>query len=543
MNRTNNLSRLSTETFDICIIGGGASGAGCALDAALRGMKVALIEKNDFASETSSKSTKLIHGGVRYLEQAFKNFDFAQLKQVRHGLQERHIVIQNAPHLAHGLGLITPVFSWIEGLYFTIGLKIYGLFAKNDLLPKSKWLSKKETLAQMPTLSSKIHSSVLYYDGQLDDARYCLALAHTAQEAGATIANHLEVNGLEKDKSGKIVSVKTKDLLSGQGITIKAKLIINCTGPFADHIRLMANPTLEKRIRPSKGVHLMLPAEVLNSKDAMLIPKTKDGRVVFAIPFEGDLMLGTTDNDYDDLAKEPQLEAQEIDFLIETLQRYIQKPIDRNLVKGGFGGLRPLLSASANKDTKKLVRDHEVEHDETSGLISLMGGKWTTYRLMAKDTIDMAAAQLNQDQPCITENHLLVGAVGYNPIDCQHISDKYALPDDVAKHLVAKYGSRASKVADLTLSNPLLSSRLVAKYSFIEAEVIYHCQAEMACKIRDVLARRMRLEFLDWQAAAQAAPKVAEIMAQQLGWSSDQTTKELADYQLFIADLIARKKA
>jgi glycerol-3-phosphate dehydrogenase len=281
---------------------------------------------------------------------------------------------------------------------------------------------------------------------------------------------------------------------------------------------------------------------VLNSKDAMLIPKTKDGRVVFAIPFEGDLMLGTTENDYQNLSEEPQLEAEEIDFLLETLERYLQKPLDRSQVKSGFGGLRPLLSASANKDTKKLVRDHEIEEDQASGLISLMGGKWTTYRLMAKDTIDIAAQTLGIEAPCSTENHLLAGAVGYNPIDCQHISDKYALPDDVAKHLVAKYGSRAAQVADLTLGSPMLASRLAAKYSYIEAEVVYHCQQEMACKIRDVLARRTRLEVLDWQGATQVAPKVAELMAQQLGWNATQTQQELDQYLGFIASLIQRTK-
>ena len=249
MNRAKNLERLQNEHFDICIIGGGASGAGCALDAALRGFKVALIEKEDFAAETSSKSTKLIHGGVRYLEQAFKNLDFAQLRQVKHGLEERHTVIRNAPHLAHPLALITPVYSWIEGLYFTIGLKIYGFFAKNDILPKAQWLNKKETFEHIPTLTPKLHSSVMYYDGQLDDARYCLALAHAADEAGAAVVNHASITGFEKDGHGKLSKAIFKDnLTENSNLKISAKLFINCTGPFADNIRLMANPTQEKRI-------------------------------------------------------------------------------------------------------------------------------------------------------------------------------------------------------------------------------------------------------------------------------------------------------
>ncbi|MEI7587621.1 FAD-dependent oxidoreductase, partial [Runella sp.] len=410
MNRAKNLQRLQNEMFDICIIGGGASGAGCALDAALRGFKVALIEKNDFASETSSKSTKLIHGGVRYLEQAFKNLDFAQLKQVKHGLEERQIVLQNAPHLARPLPLLTPVFSWFEGLYFTIGLRMYDFFAKGDSLPKSRWLSKKETMLRMPTLNAKkLHSAVLYFDGQLDDARYCLALAHAADEAGVAVVNYAELLDFKVDGSKKLTEAVVKSLTNGESCAIKANLFINCTGAFADTVRLKANPKLTKRIRPSKGVHVVLPYEVLKSEDAMLIPKTSDGRVVFAIPFEGQLLLGTTDTDYRDIDKEPILEEQEVDFLLDTLTRYLAKRPDRSQVKAGFGGLRPLLAASESASTKKLVRDHEVEHDELSNLVSLLGGKWTTYRYMAQDTIDKVCELLGVERECKTTNHVLVG--------------------------------------------------------------------------------------------------------------------------------------
>lgn len=352
MNRVKNLEKLQNEEFDICIIGGGASGAGCALDAVLRGFKVALIEKQDFAAETSSKSTKLIHGGVRYLEQAFKNLDFAQLRQVKHGLEERHTVIRNAPHLAHPLALITPVFSWFEGFYFKIGLTIYGFFAKNDSMPKAEWLNKKETFEHIPTLTPKLHSSVMYYDGQLDDARYCLALAHSADEAGAVVVNHASITGFEKDTQGKLKTAIVQDNLSEKIISVKAKLFINCTGPHGDSIRLLANPDQEKRLRPSKGVHIMLPHEVLRSQDAMLIPKTKDGRVIFVIPFEREVMVGTTDDEYRDLEKEPILVEQEIDFLLDTLRPYLAKVPEKSAIKSGFGGLRPLIASSGSKATK-----------------------------------------------------------------------------------------------------------------------------------------------------------------------------------------------
>lgn len=532
MNRSKNLQRLQNETFDICIIGGGASGAGCALDAALRGFKVALIEKNDFASETSSKSTKLIHGGVRYLEQAFKNLDFAQLKQVKHGLEERQIVLQNAPHLARPLPLLTPVFSWFEGLYFTIGLRMYDFFAKGDSLPKSRWLSKKETMLRMPTLDAKkLHSAVLYFDGQLDDARYCLALAHAADEAGVAVVNYTELVGFKVDVNEKLTEAVVKSLTTGDSLTVKAKLFINCTGAFADTVRLKANPKLTKRIRPSKGVHVVLPFEVLKSEDAMLIPKTSDGRVVFAIPFEGQLLLGTTDTDYRDIDKEPILEEQEVDFLLDTLTRYLAKRPDRSQVKAGFGGLRPLLAASESASTKKLVRDHEVEHDEASNLVSLLGGKWTTYRYMAQDTIDKACELLGVERECETANHVLVGGEDYAFEDWKIIQTVYRLAKDISKHLIRKYGSRAHKVARMTQENSAWAQRLVEKYPFIQAEVIYQVREEMAMTVRDVLARRIRLEIMDWEATQEALPMVASLMAQELGWTPSQKQQQIDDYQ------------
>ena len=328
MNRHTSLDRLRSEEFDICIIGAGASGAGCALDAVLRGYKVAIIDKKDFASETSSRSTKLIHGGVRYLEQAFKKLDFAQLKQVRHGLEERHIVLKNAPHLARPLALMTPVSSWIEGLYFKIGLQIYDTFAGNDSLPKSKWLNKKEVLAKIPTLNrKKLHSGVLYYDGQLDDARYCLALVQSASEAGAVVANYLSVNAFTKDGAGKLSGAQVRDTQDGSDFIIKTKLVINCTGPFSDSLRLLANPALTERLRPSKGVHIVLPYTTLNSEYAMLIPKTSDGRVVFAIPFEGATMVGTTDTESGDIQAEATLNESEKRYLVDTLNPFLDKQI------------------------------------------------------------------------------------------------------------------------------------------------------------------------------------------------------------------------
>lgn len=535
MNRSTNIERLKKEFFDLCIIGGGASGTGCALDAAIRGLRVALIEKEDFASETSSKSTKLIHGGVRYLEQAFKNLDFAQLRQVRHGLEERHIVLANAPHLARPLGLITPVFSWWEGLYFSIGLKIYDWFASGkDVLPKSRWISKTEALERMPGLSRRIHSAVLYYDGQLDDARYCLALAHSADDAGACISNYVEVIDFQKDSDKKIVSAELRDQLSGDVFQVRAKMFINCTGPAADTIRKMANASLMSRIMPSKGVHVVLPASILHSKDAMLIPKTKDGRIVFAVPFEGSMLLGTTDEPYAHPQQEPTLEAPEIDFLLDTFQPFIAEPLNKNQVLAGFGGLRPLLSPATRDDkkhsTKTLLRDHEVERDPVSGLLSLLGGKWTTYRLMAKDMIDTACRLLDIQKHCTTATYLLVGSHGFRTNLAPELQEKYGLDLDIMTHLLQKYGDRALLVAQLAKDNPAWNLRILDHLPFLRAEVIYAVRHEMACTLRDFLARRVRLEITDWQQTRAAVPVVADLMAVELGWSVQEKQQQINTY-------------
>lgn len=557
MNRNDNLKRLAEEEFDLCIIGGGASGAGCALDAALRGLKVALIEKEDFAAETSSRSTKLVHGGVRYLEQAFKKLDFAQLRQVRHGLEERSIVLKNAPHLAHTLGLITPVFSWWEGFYYSIGLKLYDWIAPASF-PRSRWLSKKEALDMMPGLSSRIHSAVLYYDGQLDDARYCLALIQSAAIEGLVVANHLEVVGFEKDTNGALRAAHLTNKLDGtqQHLILRARQFLNCTGPFADYIRQLANPSLKSRIRPSKGVHLVLPGTILGSDKAMLIPKTRDGRMVFAIPFEGSLLLGTTDEPYFNVKEEPVLESDEVNFLLETLRPFAAQTIHNEQVKSGFGGIRPLLAPpdqeASGRLTKSLLRDHEVERDPKSGLISLLGGKWTTYRLMARDAVDEVIRRfdfsgedeyLNMTPVSQTADFALVGAEQYETDFWKKLCTTYGFEEDVSQHLASKYGGRAMHVGDLAKSDPALAQRILHNYPFLTAEIVYAVREEMAMTIRDFLARRIRLEIMDWQATLEAAPTVAKWMGETLGWTKPEQEEHLKAYLAQLDSFILKAKS
>ena len=533
MNREQNLKRLREETVDICIIGAGASGAGAALDATLRGYRVALIDRGDISGETSSRSTKLIHGGVRYLEQAIKKLDLAQLRQVRHGLAERRTVLRNAPHLAHPLALLTPVFSAFEGLYITVGLTLYDFIARQDSFPKGRWLSRAQAFAKMPTLTPQMHSAVLYYDGQLNDARYALALAHSADEAGATVVNYVALTGFGH-QNGRLETATGRDELTGETFSIRARLFLNCTGPYADAVRLLANPTLDQRIRPSKGVHIVLPRETLQSDCAILIPKTADGRVVFAIPFGDKVFVGTTDDDYTDLEREPVLEPQEVDYLLDTLRPYLAKVPNKADVQAGFGGIRPLI-VSSRADTKTLLRDHEVEHDTKSNLLSLLGGKWTTYRLMAQDAIDRAGELLGKSAASTTETHLLVGAKNYRFEDWQNLQSQYSLPADVCQHLMRTYGSRAEKVAQLSREQPHFAQKLTDTLPFLNAEVVYQVRQEMAVTLRDVLARRWRLELSDWQLTANLTPQIADLMAAELGWNETYHAEQVASYQLLLA--------
>ncbi|MBD2699858.1 FAD-dependent oxidoreductase [Spirosoma sp. BT702] len=533
MNRKKNWERLRQETFDVCIIGAGASGAGAALDAALRGYKVALIDRSDFSSETSSRSTKLIHGGVRYLEQAIKKLDLAQLRQVKHGLAERRTVVRNAPYLAHPLALLTPVFSWFEGLYMTIGLTLYDFIAGRDAFPGGKWLNQKEALALSPKLTRKMHSAVLYYDGQLNDARYALALVQSADEAGAAVVNYAALTEFNPE-NGTIKAATIENQLTGETITLRANVFLNCTGPYSDAIRLLANPSLDRRIRPSKGVHIVLPRETLNSDCAILIPKTSDGRVVFAIPFGDKVFVGTTDTDFSDLAHEPVLEPAEVDYLLETVRPYLDQTPNKADVQSGFGGIRPLI-VSSRTDTKTLLRDHEVELDETSGLLSLLGGKWTTYRLMAQDAIDRVSEQLGKSERSKTETHYLVGGENYRYEDWQLLQKAYNLPPDTCQHLMRTYGNRAEHIAKLIQSQANLAEKITDEQPFIKAEVVYQVREEMAVTLRDVLARRWRLELSDWSLTAQVAPQVADLMATELGWSATYRNSQLQSYQNLLA--------
>lgn len=540
VNREEQIQELTRTAFDVCIIGGGVSGAGCALDASLRGLRVALIDKGDFAAETSSRSTKLLHGGVRYLEQAFKKGDYKQLNQVKHGLKERHRLLRNAPHLSSPLPILTPVRNLPEAIYYRVGLAIYDWFAsREDRLPGSRWISRRAALQLVPTLSPRFHSAVLYYDGQLNDARYNLAIVQSALSAGAVAVNYLEATGFSYDEEGKLATVHAVDRIAEKKICIVSKVFLNCTGAQADIIRRMANPSSTARVQPSEGVHLALPASVLSSKAALLIPKTPDGRVVFALPYEGYTLLGTTDVAKEGAPGESTPDRQDTAYLLDTLQPYVSVNLSEVPVRGGFGGYRPLVKPAKTgvKDSKRMLRDHEVETDAPSGLISLLGGKWTTYRLMASDATDAVCRRLGRTAPCETAAHALFGAHGYRA----HYTHPLIDDPEISRHLTHYYGDQADAVVALTEKAPALLERLHPAHPFIRAEVIYGATVEMAQTLRDVMARRLGLELLDWGHAAEMLEAVATLMGGVLGWSEKKTVEEVAQYRQLL-DRIRRRQ-
>jgi glycerol-3-phosphate dehydrogenase len=526
-------------SFDVCIIGGGATGLGCALDSQLRGFSTVLLDAGDFVSRTSTASTKLVHGGVRYLQQAVADFDYGQFKMVRKALHERVHMLRSAPFLAHPLELLVPCFSLWELVYFTIGMKTYDWIAGPTSLFASHALSKTESLKRMPSLrSEKLVGTVSYADGQFDDARYGLALAQTFAQKGGELINYVKAVGFGKDSAGKLATVQVEDQLNGEQFQVRAKVFVNCTGPFADHIRLLANPAMPERLRLSKGVHLLLPMEAIQSESALLIPKTEDGRVIFAIPWLGRLLVGTTDDEAK-LSDEMVVTPEEIRFLIKYVNMYLNVSLTPKDVLSAYAGMRPLVKSKDAVNTKKLIRDHEVEVDDVSGLISVLGGKWTTYRAMAEDGVNHAELALRgKPGPCKTLDFLLAGAAGFSPDYWKQLEENYGLSTETAQHLAEKFGTDSPKVLELTVRDPQLLQPLTAGGIPIRAEVVYAIREEMAQTIEDILLRRLGVQFHSWKEAAQSAPVVGQLLAREFAWNDAQTSEAIAAYQGSIQHLL-----
>jgi len=495
------------EPFDLVVIGGGASGLGVAVDAATRGYRTALVEQCDFAKGTSSRSTKLVHGGVRYLQQG-------NVALVLEALRERGLMRRNAPHLVRDLGFIVPSYRWWEGPFYGIGLKVYDALARKLNLGPSRRLGREETLRAIPNVRPDgLLGGTLYYDGQFDDARMAVTLARTAADRGAVVVNYVQVTGLVKAR-GFVAGVRAVDLESGRELEIPGKVVVNATGVFADAVRRMDDPDARATIEPSQGVHLVLPREFQPSDTALMVPHTDDGRVLFVIPWHGRCVIGTTDTAMPGPELEPRALEDEIDFILRNAARYLRRDPLRSDVLSVFAGLRPLVRAGENGKTKSLARDHSILVSAT-GLVTLIGGKWTTYRKMAQDTVDDAASIAGLDDvPCATERLDLHGWMA---------REDPAFP---AEDHWQVYGSEAAALRELAASEPELAALLHPRLPYQRVHVVWAVRHEMARTLEDVLSRRTRSLLLDARAALEVAPGVAHLIARELDrdalWEKEQ---------------------
>jgi glycerol-3-phosphate dehydrogenase len=534
------LESIKGGSFDVCIIGGGATGASCALDAQLRGLKTVVIEAGDFASGSSTASTKMAHGGVRYLQEAVNDLDIKQYHLVEDALRERLLMLRVAPHLTKTMEFLVPCFSNFEKIYYGLGMKMYDwISGKSSLLP-SRLLTREEALFRMPSMQERgLVGAVAYADGQFDDARYGLALIETFASVGGAALNYARVTALAKDAAGKIASATVVEQPSGETFQVRARAFVNATGPFSDVVRELASPGIPTRMRPSKGVHIVLPLNDFSETDALLVPKTEDGRVIFAVPWGGRLLIGTTDTEYKP-GDEMVITREEIEYLLRQINPYLNSPLTAEQVVSGYAGIRPLVAMQGVADTKKLIRDDEVEFDAASGLVSILGGKWTTHRMMGEEAIDKVEEYLEASHsPSKTPDQLLAGAAGYQWNYWQTLAADFAISELTARHLAHKYGALAPEVLEFAKSDESLALPLVEGAAPIRAQVVYALRREMATTLEDVLLRRIGLQLFDWRLAIQASPVVASLLRQELGWSSQEEQTALEQYVGKVNHLLA----
>jgi glycerol-3-phosphate dehydrogenase len=510
MQRSDMIARVDQRhgPWDIVVIGGGATGVGIAVDAASRGYDVLLLEQHDFGKGTSSRSTKLVHGGVRYLEQG-------NIALVMEALKERGLLRQNAPHLVSNLAFVVPNYDWWEAPFYGLGLKIYNALAGKYGFGASEILSREETLARLPTLRTEgLRGGVVYYDGQFDDTRLLIHLAETAAEQGATLINYARVVALTKGPDGFIDGVVAADQETGQEWTIAARVVINATGAFSDSVRRLAEPDVPALIAPSQGIHLVFHHSFLAAPSAIMVPHTSDGRVMFAIPWHGHTLVGTTDTPIATPSLEPLPLETEIEFILETAGQYLLKRPTRTDVLSVFAGIRPLVKSGDGILTAALSRDHTI-HFDASGLMTTTGGKWTTYRNMAEHAVDQAAdfARL-EERPCVTRS---LNVHGFHSN-----ADRFGP--------LSVYGTDALAIQELMRGNASWSEPLHPQLPYCGAEVVWAARHEMARTVEDVLARRTRALFLNARAAEAMAPAVARLMAAELDWPEARQAAEVAAF-------------
>lgn len=512
MNRSISLKRLKEsqeKIWDVAVIGGGASGFGVALDALSRGLSVVLLDKSDFAKGTSSRSTKLLHGGVRYLAQG-------DIGLVLEALKERGRLLANAPHLTYNQPFIIPIYTWFDKLQYSVGLKLYDWMAGKWRLGKSKFINKKETIARLPQIKQDgLKGGVVYHDGQFDDARMIIAVAQTCDELGGCVLNYAKVTGLTKDENGKVNGLMFVDQIEDNHLHIKAKMVVNATGVFADKILQMDHPGVRKSIQPSQGIHLVFDQSFLGGKDALMIPKTSDGRVLFAVPWQGKLVVGTTDTLVDKAKLEPEALEKEINFVLETARAYLNKKPTRADVLSVFAGLRPLAAPKEKgAKTKEISRSHKVIVSD-SNLVTITGGKWTTFRKMGEDTVDYFTKVTGESMKASKSADQKLHGFTENPEE-GHMS---------------VYGSDASQIKFMIKDHPEWAEKLHPNHPYTVAELIWMVRNEMAVKLEDAISRRFRIMLLDAKAAKEMGPKVAKIMAKEMGQGEGWIAKELEEFE------------
>jgi glycerol-3-phosphate dehydrogenase len=496
-----------SEIWDVLVIGGGATGLGTAVEAASRGYKTLLVEQHDFAKGTSSRSTKLVHGGVRYLQQG-------NISLVLEALHERGLLIQNAPHLVHNQSFVVPNYDWWNGPFYGIGLKVYDLLAGKLGLGRSKFLSKKETFDKIPNVEPEgLRGGIIYFDGQFDDSRLAINLAQTVCDLGGSLVNYMKVIDLLK-RNDVVNGVIAVDEETGKEYRIHSRVVINATGVFTDSILKMDDPDAPTLIAVSQGAHLILDKEYLPGDSAIMVPQTEDGRVLFAVPWHGKVVVGTTDTPMETASLEPRALEEEIDFILHHAGKYMAKGPDRKDVKSVFAGLRPLVKPAHNKKTSAISRDHFLVVSRC-GLVTIAGGKWTTYRKMAEDTINQAALVGGlEEKPSVTANLRIHGWL-----------DNV----DTNNHLYV-YGSDGAGIEKLISENPELGEPLHPAFPYKKAEVVWHVRNEMARTVEDVLARRTRVLLLDARASIEMAPAVAQLISDELGLEKERRDEQVLQF-------------
>jgi glycerol-3-phosphate dehydrogenase len=498
--------------WDTIILGGGATGLGIALDGASRGYKVLLLEQSDFAKGTSSRSTKLVHGGVRYLARG-------DILLVMEALHERGLMLKNAPHLTFNQDFIIPVYTFWDVVLYSVGLKFYDLLAGKLSMGRSYFISKKQTLSRLPLLKSDgLKGGIVYHDGQFDDSRMAISLAKTCVDHGGIVLNYFKVLDLVKNDQGSISGVIARNVISEENFRINARLVINATGVFADDIVKLDNPAAKATLKPSQGVHIVLDSSFLQSSSAIMIPKTNDGRVLFAIPWYGKVVVGTTDTPIDSISQEPRALEQEIDFILQTAGSYLVKAPQREDILSIFAGLRPLAANPDNPEsTREVSRRHKIILSP-SGLLTIIGGKWTTYRRMALETIDRAIKYgYLPKRKCLTANLKLTYLTNSELSNRLHI-----------------YGEGMKEIQKLIGENPEMGRVIDIRLPYTKAEIVWICRNEMPVNVEDVLSRRTRALLLDAKTSLEIASDVADIMALEMGHDLYWKQKQLEQYQQLV---------